>query len=94
VLQSPQPDDNEPRDLGAAGAVRRVPAHPGARARQHGQVWLAKDTVLDRLVAVKLISELPAHDAARQRFLTEARARRGSSTQRDRDTGWRAPMIE
>jgi len=27
-------------------------AHPGARARQHGQVWLAKDTVLDRLVAV------------------------------------------
>jgi formylglycine-generating enzyme required for sulfatase activity len=39
-----------------------------------GQVWLAHDTVLDRLVAVKFISELPAHDAVRRRFLTEARA--------------------
>src|SRR5262249_1828824 len=39
-----------------------------------GQVWLAHDTVLDRLVAVKFISELPTHDAIRQRFLTEARA--------------------
>ena len=39
-----------------------------------GQVWLAHDTVLDRLVAVKFIAELPAHDAVRQRFLTEARA--------------------
>jgi formylglycine-generating enzyme required for sulfatase activity len=39
-----------------------------------GQVWLAQDTVLDRLVAVKFIAELPAHDTVRQRFLTEARA--------------------
>jgi formylglycine-generating enzyme required for sulfatase activity/serine/threonine protein kinase len=39
-----------------------------------GQVWLAHDTVLDRLVAVKFIAEIPAHDAIRQRFLTEARA--------------------
>ncbi|HEX2691722.1 MAG TPA: bifunctional serine/threonine-protein kinase/formylglycine-generating enzyme family protein [Kofleriaceae bacterium] len=39
-----------------------------------GQVWLAHDTVLDRLVAVKFIAELPAHDALRRRFLTEARA--------------------
>jgi formylglycine-generating enzyme required for sulfatase activity/serine/threonine protein kinase len=39
-----------------------------------GQVWLAQDTVLDRLVAVKFIAEIPAHTAARQRFLTEARA--------------------
>jgi formylglycine-generating enzyme required for sulfatase activity len=39
-----------------------------------GQVWLAHDSVLDRLVAVKFISELPASDAARERFLTEARA--------------------
>jgi formylglycine-generating enzyme required for sulfatase activity len=39
-----------------------------------GQVWLAHDTVLDRLVAVKFIAELPVPDAVRQRFLTEARA--------------------
>src|SRR5512143_2062556 len=39
-----------------------------------GQVWLAHDTVLDRLVAVKFIATLPAHDTVRQRFLTEARA--------------------
>jgi formylglycine-generating enzyme required for sulfatase activity/tRNA A-37 threonylcarbamoyl transferase component Bud32 len=39
-----------------------------------GQVWLAHDTVLDRRVAVKFISELPAHAAVRQRFLIEARA--------------------
>ncbi|HEU4727272.1 MAG TPA: protein kinase, partial [Kofleriaceae bacterium] len=39
-----------------------------------GQVWLARDTVLDRLVAVKLISDLPGHDAVRRRFLLEARA--------------------
>jgi serine/threonine protein kinase len=39
-----------------------------------GQVWIAHDTVLDRLVAVKFITELPAHDAGRWRFLTEARA--------------------
>src|SRR5678815_3715575 len=39
-----------------------------------GQVWLAHDTVLDRLVAVKFVSELPDHEAVRERFLTEARA--------------------
>jgi serine/threonine protein kinase len=39
-----------------------------------GQVWIAHDTVLDRLVAVKFLAALPAHDAGRQRFLTEARA--------------------
>jgi formylglycine-generating enzyme required for sulfatase activity len=39
-----------------------------------GQVWLAHDTVLDRLVAVKFIAEVPAHDTVRQRFLTEGRA--------------------
>src|ERR1041385_5611344 len=38
-----------------------------------GQVWLAHDTVLDRLVAVKFIPE-PARAADRPRFLTEARA--------------------
>jgi len=38
-----------------------------------GQVWLAHDTVLDRRVAVKFLSELPA-DSVRERFLTEARA--------------------
>jgi eukaryotic-like serine/threonine-protein kinase len=39
-----------------------------------GQVWLAHDTVLDRLVAVKFVAELPAHDPVGQRLLTEARA--------------------
>src|SRR5512140_3856509 len=39
-----------------------------------GQVWLAHDTVLDRLVAVKFIAELPVNDAVRHRFLPEARA--------------------
>jgi len=39
-----------------------------------GQVWLAHDTVLDRLVAVKFVAELPAHEPVGQRLLTEARA--------------------
>src|ERR1051325_965888 len=39
-----------------------------------GQVWLAPDTVPQRTVAGKFISELPEDDAAQQRFLTEARA--------------------
>ena len=39
-----------------------------------GQVWLAHDTVLDRLVAVKFIAAPSADEAIHQRFLTEARA--------------------
>ena len=39
-----------------------------------GTVLLARDTVLDRLVAVKVLADnLAAHDSFRQRFLREAR---------------------
>jgi formylglycine-generating enzyme required for sulfatase activity len=39
-----------------------------------GQVFLAHDTLLDRLVAIKLISAADADEAARRRFFVEARA--------------------
>jgi formylglycine-generating enzyme required for sulfatase activity len=39
-----------------------------------GEVYLAKDTVLDRPVAVKLIASLEPGPIARERFLREARA--------------------
>jgi serine/threonine protein kinase/formylglycine-generating enzyme required for sulfatase activity len=40
-----------------------------------GQVYLARDTLLDRSVAIKFVSSLAAHDdEARRRFLVEARA--------------------
>src|SRR4029079_15516137 len=39
-----------------------------------GTVFLAHDTLLDRVVAIKFISRLQAHGKARERFLVEARA--------------------
>src|SRR5687768_14185419 len=39
-----------------------------------GQVWLARDTLLDRTVAVKFIASLEPNPHVRERFLTEARA--------------------
>jgi serine/threonine protein kinase/formylglycine-generating enzyme required for sulfatase activity len=39
-----------------------------------GQVWLARDTALDRLVAIKFISSAQPDAQARRRFLVEARA--------------------
>jgi formylglycine-generating enzyme required for sulfatase activity len=41
---------------------------------QMGRVFLAHDTLLDRQVAVKFVSALAPSEAARDRFLTEARA--------------------
>ncbi len=41
---------------------------------QHGQVYLALDTLLDRHVAVKFLSDARPGAAARQRLLLEARA--------------------
>jgi eukaryotic-like serine/threonine-protein kinase len=38
-----------------------------------GAVWLARDTVLDRLVAIKVLLSPLADDATRDRFLREAR---------------------
>ena len=39
-----------------------------------GQVWLADDLILDRPVAIKFIAQREPDEAARQRFLIEARA--------------------
>lgn len=39
-----------------------------------GTVYLAQDTMLDRLVAIKFIASLDRNEAARQRFFVEARA--------------------
>ncbi len=39
-----------------------------------GEVYLAEDTLLDRLVAIKLIAARAPSDAARARFFNEARA--------------------
>ena len=39
-----------------------------------GEVWLCEDTLLERPVAVKFISADSPSEAARQRFLVEARA--------------------
>src|SRR5580700_1889487 len=39
-----------------------------------GQVWLAEDRLLGRLVAVKLLAAAAPSDAARARFFVEARA--------------------
>ena len=39
-----------------------------------GQVFLAHDRLLDRLVAVKFIAAVEPSEAARQQFFTEARA--------------------
>ncbi|HEY0095429.1 MAG TPA: serine/threonine-protein kinase, partial [Archangium sp.] len=39
-----------------------------------GQVYLARDTLLDRLVAVKFVSGIAPDESQRERFRTEARA--------------------
>ena len=53
-----------------------------------GHVFLAYDTLLDRMVAVKFISAIEPNSEARERFLIEARRHRGHRGRQGR----RAPV--
>ena len=61
-----------------------------------GEVYLAQDTLLDRLVAVKFIGTVEPDEAAREQFLIEARAAarsaRPSRRARARWTTARSPL--
>ena len=64
----------QPTDAGIPNAVRAAfdivrPLGQGGM----GSVWLARDRMLDRLVAIKVLLTTAASDATRERFLREAR---------------------
>lgn len=65
---APKPSYTPPESLDEYRIVRLL----GTGAM--GYVYLAEDTLLDRPVAVKLIAQRRPDDAARRRFLAEARA--------------------
>lgn len=67
-----------PSDLSADGSVPDAVRAAFDIIRQLGQggmgsVWLARDRMLDRLVAIKVLLTRSASDATRERFLREAR---------------------
>ncbi|MGC4123239.1 MAG: SUMF1/EgtB/PvdO family nonheme iron enzyme [Myxococcales bacterium] len=66
--EDPRPYAFPPREFEGYRLQRPI----GAGAM--GQVWLARDTALDRLVAIKFISSAQPDAEARRRFLVEARA--------------------
>ncbi len=77
----PAPASDRAQDLTPVEARWRPPKHfdgyqlvnqLGAGAM--GEVHLARDTLLDRLVAIKFISTADPDEASRRRFLVEARA--------------------
>ena len=67
-LPAPQSDTTIPDAVRAAFDIVRPLGQGGM-----GSVWLARDRMLDRLVAIKVLLTSAASDATRDRFLREAR---------------------
>jgi eukaryotic-like serine/threonine-protein kinase len=67
-LPAPQSDALIPDAVRAAFDIVRPLGQGGM-----GSVWLARDRMLDRLVAIKVLLTSAASDATRERFLREAR---------------------
>jgi len=67
-LPSPAPDAMIPEAVRSAFDIVRPLGQGGM-----GSVWLARDRLLDRLVAIKVLLTSAASDATRERFLREAR---------------------
>ena len=65
---APPPDSTIPDAVRTAFDIVRPLGQGGM-----GSVWLARDRLLDRLVAIKVLLTSAASDATRERFLREAR---------------------